>query len=258
MEMRNAHCPTRILSPLTALVPPGRNRPASGQRSSYRYQPTYKEFLKMSIAEARLEIRYRRIDDLKPDPRNPRQHTRKQIQQLARSIETFGFTVPALVDRDDNVIAGHGRILACRELGWSEIPTVMIDGLSEAKRRALMIADNRLAENAAWDERLLAEQLKDLSLAELDFSLDIIGFEMGEIDLKIAGIEGESAAEDPADAVAEPAAGPPVSKPGDLWLLGDHRVLCGSVLDTATVPTLMGEERAAMVFTDPPYNVPID
>src|SRR6266704_2679889 len=111
----------------------------------------------MSIAETRLEIRYRRIDDLKPDPRNPRQHTRKQIKQLARSIETFGFTVPALVDRDDNVI----------------------DGLSEAKRRALMIADNRLAENAAWNERLLAEQLKDLSLAELDFSIEVIGFEIG-------------------------------------------------------------------------------
>jgi DNA modification methylase len=212
----------------------------------------------MSIAETRLEIRYRRIDDLRPDPRNPRQHTRKQIKQLACSIETFGFTVPALVDRDDNVIAGHGRILACRELGWSEIPTIVIDDLSEAKRRALMIADNRLAENAAWDERLLAEQLKDLSLAELDFSLEIIGFEIGEIDLKIAGLEGEPEAEDPADADPEPVSGPPVSKPGDLWLLGNHRVLCGSVLDIAVLQILMGEERAAMIFTDPPYNVPID
>jgi DNA modification methylase len=156
------------------------------------------------------------------------------------------------------VIAGHGRILACRELGWSEIPTILIDGLSDAKRRALMIADNRLAENAAWNERLLAEQLKDLSLAELDFNLEVIGFEMGEIDLKIAGLEDESAAEDPADADPEPASGPPVSKPGDLWLLGEHRALCGSVLDTTALHILMGEERAVMVFTDPPYNVPID
>src|ERR1700738_4440835 len=206
----------------------------------------------------RLEIVYRRIEELKPDPRNPRHHRRKQIKQLARSIETFGFTVPALVDREDNVIAGHGRILACRDLGWCEIPTVWIEGLSEAKRRALMIADNRLAENAAWNERLLAEQLKDLSLAELDFNLEDIGFEMGEIDLKIAGLEDESAAEDPADAEPEPSSGPPVSKPGDLWLLGEHRVLCGSVLDTAALQTLLGEERTAMVFTDPPYNVPID
>jgi DNA modification methylase len=206
----------------------------------------------------RLEIHYRRIEELKPDPSNPRHHSRKQIKQLARSIETFGFTVPALVDRQGNVIAGHGRILACRELGWTEIPTIPIDGLSDARRRALMIADNRLAENAAWNDRLLAEQLKDLSLAELDFSLEVIGFEMGEIDLKIAGIESEPLAEDPADAEPEPASGPAVSKPGDLWLLGEHRVFSGSILDAAVLQSLMGEERAAMVFTDPPYNVPID
>src|SRR5205823_10935838 len=121
----------------------------------------------------RLELVYRPIDELKPDPRNPRHHSRKQIKQLTRSIETFGFTVPALVDSEGNVIAGHGRILACRELRWSEIPTIAIEGLSEEKRRALMIADNRLAENAAWDDRLLAEQLKDLSLAELDFSIEV-------------------------------------------------------------------------------------
>ena len=212
----------------------------------------------MNTPTNRLEIVYRRIDDLKPDPKNPRQHSKKQIRQLARSIETFDFTVPALVDRDGNVIAGHGRMMACRELGWSEIPTILIDGLSEAKRRALMIADNRLAENASWDERLLAEQLKNLSLAELDFSLEVIGFEIGEIDLKIAGLEGEPAAEDPADAEVEPSTTLNVSRPGDLWLLGDHRALCGSVLDTAALPALMGDERAAMVFTDPPYNVPID
>ena len=111
----------------------------------------------------RLEIVYRPIAELKLDPRNPRHHSRKQIRQLARSIETFGFTVPALVDGTGNVIAGHGRILACRELGWPEIPTIPLDPLSEAKRRALMIADNRLAENASWDERLLGEQLRDLS-----------------------------------------------------------------------------------------------
>jgi DNA modification methylase len=211
-----------------------------------------------SRPDLHLQIVYRRIDELRLDPKNPRKHSRKQVRQLTNSIETFGFTVPALVDREDNVIAGHGRILACRELGWSEIPTIPIDNLSEAKRRALMIADNRLAENAEWNERLLAEQLKDLSLAELDFSIEVIGFEMGEIDLKIAGLEDESAAEDPADADAGPALGPPISKPGDLWLLGEHRVLCGSVLDIAALQSLMGEERAAMVFTDPPYNVPID
>src|SRR5262249_44345095 len=138
-----------------------------------------------------LEIVYRAIEQLKLDPRNPRHHSRKQIKQLVRSIQTFGFTVPALVDHAGNVIAGHGRILACRELGWSEIPCVMIDGLSETKRRALAIADNRLAQLGTWNERLLAEQLKELSLTELDFTLDITGFELGEIDLKIAGLEGD-------------------------------------------------------------------
>jgi len=143
-------------------------------------------------------------------------------------------------------------------LGWSEIPTISIDHLSEAKRRALMITDNRLAENASWDERLLAEQLRDLSIIGLDFSLEVIGFEMGEIDLRIAGLAGEPGADDPADAAIEPVTTRPISKPGDLWLLDDHRVLCGSVLDISTLQGLMGEERAAMVFTDPPYNVPID
>ena len=206
----------------------------------------------------RLEIVYRPIAELKLDPRNPRHHSRKQIRQLARSIETFGFTVPALVDGTGNVIAGHGRILACRELGWAEIPTIPLEPLSDPKRRALMIADNRLAENASWDEQLLGEQLRDLSLVDLDFSLEVIGFEMGEIDLRIAGLDVEPTSDDPADAEIEPATTPPISKPGDLWLLGEHRVLCGSVLDIAALQILMGEERAAMVFTDPPYNVPIE
>ena len=212
----------------------------------------------MTIEEARREIRYVRIDELKPNPKNSRKHTRKQILQLCRSIETFGFTVPALIDQDYNVIAGHGRILACRELGRSEIPAVMIEGLSEAKRHALMIADNRLAENAEWDNQLLAEQLKDLALADLDFSLEVIGFEIGEIDFRIAELNGKPVGPDPADAAVEPRSGPPVSTPGGLWLLGSHRIFCGNVLDSAALQMLMGEERAAMVFTDPPYNVPID
>lgn len=116
----------------------------------------------MSIETNRLEIRYRRIDDLIPSPQNARLHSRKQIKQLAGSIDAFGFWVPALVDEHGNVIAGHARILACRELGWTEIPTIPVEGLSDQKRRALMIADNRLAENAKWDDRLLAEQLKEL------------------------------------------------------------------------------------------------
>ena len=205
-----------------------------------------------------ISVAYRRIGDLKPDPANPRRHSKKQIRQIARSIETFGFNVPVLVDAELKVIAGHGRLLACQELGWSEVPTLCLDHLTPAQARAFMIADNRLGEIASWDDRLLAEQLKDLSLIGLDFSLEVTGFEVGEIDLRIASLDGEPGNDDPADILLEPSPGAPISKPGDLWLLGRHRVLCGNALDTAAFRALIGEEKAAMVFTDPPYNVPID
>jgi DNA modification methylase len=211
-----------------------------------------------SIASG-ISIAYRQIDELKPDPANPRLHSKKQIRQIANSIEVFGFIVPILIDRDGKVIAGHGRLLACRELGITEVPTLCLDHLTPAQARAFMIADNRLAEIASWDDRLLAQQLKDLSLLGLDFSLEVIGFEMGEIDLRIASFEDmPELANDPADAAPEVSAGPSLSKSEDLWLLGRHRVLCGNALDPAAFAALMGEEHATTVFTDPPYNVPID
>ena len=137
----------------------------------------------------RLKIEIVPIEWLKPDPRNPRRHSKKQILQIARSIKAFGFNVPILIDRDGNVIAGHGRLLACRALGMSEVPALCLDHLSPAQARAFMIADNRLSEIAGWDDRLLAEQLKDLSLLGLDFSLEVTGFEIGEIDLRIASLD---------------------------------------------------------------------
>lgn len=204
-------------------------------------------------------IIYRRIDELKPDPANPRRHSKKQIRQIARSIETFGFNVPVLIDGDDKVIAGHGRLLACTELGLSKVPTLCLEHLSPAQARAFMIADNRLSEIASWDDRLLAEQLKDLSLEGLDFNIEITGFEIGEIDLRIASLDAPPAhGEDTAETIPEAPTGPAVTMPGDLWLLGRHWVLCGNALDIAAFRALMGEERAAMAFTDPPYNVPID
>jgi DNA modification methylase len=207
----------------------------------------------------RLEIVYRAIDEMKPHPANARQHSKKQILKLANSIETFGFNVPVLVDAELNVIAGHGRLAACRALGLAEVPTLCLDHLSPAQLRAFMIADNRLTELAQWDDRLLAQQLKDLSLLGLDFSLEVTGFEIAEIDLRIASLEDLSQPDDdPVDALPELPANPPLSKIGDLWMLGNHRVLCGSALETAAFATLMGDEHAPMIFTDPPYNVPID
>ena len=206
-----------------------------------------------------ISIVYRPIEQLTPNPANPRVHSKKQIRQIAESIRVFGFNVPVLVDRHGNVVCGHGRLLACRELGITEVPTLRLDHLTPAQARAFMIADNRLTEIATWDDRLLAEQLQDLSISGLDFSLETTGFEMGEIDLRIASLEDLPAQDDdPADVLPEVVAGPPVSKLGDVWVLGRHRVLCRSALDLQAFTALMGEERATMVFTDPPYNVPID
>lgn len=205
-----------------------------------------------------LQIQHLPIGDLHPDPANPRVHTRKQVKQIARSIEAFGFNVPVLVDGQNRVVAGHGRLLACKELGWSEVPVISLAHLSESQAKAFLIADNRLTEIATWDDRLLAEQLKALSEVDLDFSLEATGFDMGEIDFRIEGLSPLPEDEpDPADevpAIEEEA----VSRPGDLWILGPHRVICGSALSREDMDRLMGSETAAQVFTDPPYNVPID
>jgi DNA modification methylase len=207
----------------------------------------------------RMLIVYSAIDQLKPDLANPRRHSSKQIRQIANSIETFGFNVPILIDRDGKVIAGHGRLQACRLLGITEVPTLCLDHLTPAQARAFMIADNRLTEIAVWDDQLLAQQLKDLSLLGLDFNIEVTGFEMAEIDLRIASLEDRPEHDDdPADILPKLPAGPPISKIGDSWLLGSHHVLCGNALDPTAFAALMVEERAAMVFTDPPYNVPID
>jgi DNA modification methylase len=205
------------------------------------------------------QVIYRPIEELKPDPANPRFHSKIQIRQIAHSIETFGFNVPVLVDATLKVIAGHGRLLASRELGITEVPTLCLDHLTPAQARAFMIADNRLTEIAEWDDQLLAQQLKELAFLDLDFSIEVTGFEVGEIDLRIAALdEVPKRVDDPADAVPQVSAGPPISKLGDIWLLGPHRVSCGNALDPAAFAALMGEERAAIVFTNPPYNVPID
>ena len=193
-----------------------------------------------------LTLVHRPIGDLRPDPTNPRRHSKKQVGQIVQSIEAFGFNVPVLVDANDKVIAGHGRLLACQELGWNEVPTLCLDHLTPAQARAFMIADNRLSEIASWDDQLLAEQLRDLSVAGLDFSLDVTGFEIGEIDLRIAFLD------DPPEDSGRPgrynarsrrrgrrSASPAICG----W--GRHRVLCGNALDVSGFRALMGEERAA-------------
>ena len=191
-------------------------------------------------AEGRVVVVYRPIAELKLDPHNPRVHSPRQIRQIARSIEAFGFNVPVLVNSELKLIAGHGRVLAARQLGLTELPTISLDHLTEAQARAFLIADNKLTDNSIWDDQLLAQQLHDLSLLDLDFSLEATGFEMGEIDLRIEGLTPQSSADDdPADAIPVAQAGPPISRAGDLWILGTHRVYCGSALDQSAYRVLM-------------------
>lgn len=210
-----------------------------------------------TTGESQLSVVYRPIQDLKLDPKNPRVHGRKQIRQLAKSIESFGFNVPILVDSDLKVIAGHGRVLACRELGWAKVPTIQLEHLTSVQAKAFLIADNRLVETSTWDDKLLAEQLKELSLMNLNFELEVIGFEMAEIDLRIQSLNEVAAAEnDPAERIAT-STGPAVTKPGDVWVLGKHRIICGSALEAASYATLLDDNKASLVFTDPPYNVPV-
>jgi DNA modification methylase len=199
------------------------------------------------------------LEALELDPHNPRIHSKRQIRQIARSIEAFGFNVPVLVNAQGRLIAGHGRVLAAKLIGMSAVPAIRLEHLSEAQARAFAIADNKLTENAAWNEPLLAEQFKALSEVELDFSIEVTGFEMSEIDLRIENLNPAHAGkEDPADAIPEPTSKPPVTRAGDLWVLNQHRIFCGEARDDASYSVLMNGRRASAVFTDPPYNDPID
>jgi DNA modification methylase len=197
------------------------------------------------------------ISDLRPNPQNPREHSDKQIKQLAKSIKSFGFVCPILIDTNARIVAGHGRLLAAKLLGLKQVPTISIRHLSDSQIRALIIADNRLAEQASWNEQLLGEQLKVLCELELDFDLEATGFEVAEIDLLIEGLSPAHGSElDKADQLPERST-VNVSAAGDLWLLGKHRVLCGNALDSRSYSTLLPTARASMVFTDPPFNVKI-
>jgi DNA modification methylase len=208
--------------------------------------------------DPRLQVVYRPVHSLNLDPKNSRLHSRRQIRQIADSVKAFGFNVPVLVDSKLAVIAGHGRVLACRELGWSEVPTICLEHLNEAQKRAFMIADNRLTENSRWDDALLAEQLRELSSLDLSFNLEATGFELAEIDLRIESLGQRTVDQGEAADVLPPInAGAQVSRFGDLWRLGRHVIVCGDSLDPQSYSLLLERRGASLVFTDPPYNVPI-
>lgn len=203
----------------------------------------------------RLKMTYRKVDDLKPYAGNARTHSAKQITQIAASIRQFGFTNPVLVDGASGIVAGHGRVAAARQLGMTEVPVIELAHLSEAERRAYVIADNRLAELAGWDRDILAIELQALSEMDLDFDLEITGYETAELDLLLDGPAADQT--DPDDDIAGMKTGPAVTRPGDIWLLGKHRLICGDARHPDTFTALMESDRAKAVFTDPPYNVKI-
>ncbi|MBI1218208.1 MAG: DNA methylase N-4 [Rhodobacteraceae bacterium] len=200
------------------------------------------------------------ITALKPYGRNARKHGDKQVDLIARSIREFGFNNPVLIDRDRNIVAGHGRFEAAMRLGLDTVPTVLLDHLSEAQVRAYRIADNRIAELSDWDEDLLRLEIADLVDLDLsgtlDFDVSLTGFETAEFDILLSDEESPASTEpervdlpDPADCA--------VSRTGDLWVLGKHRILCGDALDPGALAGLLGPGIARLVFTDPLYNVRI-
>jgi hypothetical protein len=203
----------------------------------------------------RRKILFVAIGDLIPDQHNPRKHGRAQIRAIAKSIEAFGFNAPILVDKNNKIVAGHGRYEAAMLLGIDKVPVILLDHLTPSQAKAYMLADNKLTDRSTWDDPKLAIHLKELSDLVLDFDIEAIGFEPPEIDLRIQSLD---AALEEADDQFELATGPVVSRAGDLWLLGSHRLYCGSALDAASYEILSTGEKAAAAITDPPFNVRID
>ncbi|MES2476442.1 MAG: DNA methyltransferase [Verrucomicrobiota bacterium] len=195
------------------------------------------------------------VSKLVPHGQNPRKHSKKQIRQIADSIRTFGFKVPVLIDAHDRLICGHGRIEACKLLEIDRVPAIRTDDFNEAQIRAYMIADNRLTENSEWDDVLLAENFRILIDLDLDFDVEITGFDYGDIEKLLIEDEEQSQSDEPP--VRDPTDLPAVARIGDVWLLGKHRIVCGDSLDPEAYATLMPTgAKAAIVFTDPPYNLP--
>jgi DNA modification methylase len=196
-----------------------------------------------------LATAWRQLGELILYARNPRTHSDAQVAQIAASIREFGWTNPVLIDGENGIIAGHGRVLAARELGLERVPVIELAHMTEAQKRAYVLADNQLALNAGWDQELLRVELADLS--EIGFDLALIGFGAGELEQLLTGEKTGLTEDDDAPALPQQA----VSKPGDLWILGEHRLLCGDATVMADVERVLDGSLADMTFTDPPYNV---
>lgn len=215
--------------------------------------------MSQQVGEKALAIEFKAVSHLRPHPGNARTHSKDQVRQIARSIRTFGFTNPVLISDEDEIIAGHGRVEAAKLINMERVPTVRLSHLSAAQRRAYVLADNKLALNAGWDRELLSIELQ--ALIDLDFEIEITGFSSAEVDIVLEDARASSPApesdtDDQIPALPDPASA--VTRSGDLWLLGRHRLFCGDSREAATFERVLDTERADLIFTDPPYNVPID
>jgi len=200
-----------------------------------------------------LTVIYRPVGSVVPDPRNARTHPKRQVDQIVASIRTFGFTNPLLVDPAGGIIAGHGRLLAAKAMGLTEVPTIELCDLTPAQMRALRLADNKIALGAGWDLDMLKVELTELAVLDVDLDLSVTGFSVGEIDVVMSG------AIDPDDEVIPPVPAAPRTRPGDIWILGEHRVGCGDGRDLAFLNAVLGDKaRIDAAFLDPPYNVRIN
>ena len=209
------------------------------------------------LTQSKTKLVWINIDSLKPYEGNAKIHSRQQIKLIAASMQAYGNINPIIVDKDNEIIAGHGRLEAAKLLGQTEVPTICADHLTPEQVKAYRIADNRLAEHAEWDKTLLAVELKQITIETPELVLST-GFSMGDTDLLIESLDqAEDSELDPADNIPEMDDTIPISRLGDLWLLGEHRLYCGNALEESSYMALMGEERARLIITDPPYNVPI-
>ncbi|MGD1926284.1 MAG: ParB/Srx family N-terminal domain-containing protein [Paracoccaceae bacterium] len=205
-----------------------------------------------------LHIEQIAVGDLRPWERNAHTRSRKQIRQIADRIETFGFTNPVLLYDGSPILADDGRVAAAKLLGMTEVPCVRLAHMTPAQKRACVLADKKLALNAGWHENQLGQKLGALTeMEDLDFDLEVTGFSIAEIDSLIDAVEPEKAG-DPRDDAVPGADVPCHCRPGDIWQLGAHRLICGNALEAEVVALLMDGERACMAFTDPPINVPSD
>ena len=198
-----------------------------------------------------MKIEQRSIDQLIPYINNSRKHSDEQVAQIAASIKEFGWTNPILVDGDNGLIAGHGRLMAARKLGMEKIPVIELAHLSENQKKALIIADNKLALNSDWDTELLMIELSELDGD--DYDLSVLGFDQDELDALLNPIEPTTGLTDE-DAVPD-VPDEPKTKPGDIYILGNHRLMCGDSTSIDDVDKLMDGQKADMVFTDPPYGI---